>query len=94
MGAFSYVVPSDPDDKCIIIFIDLVFPMGSTDLPKIFCDFSETSTDIENTLVDTELSVPAYGAIVKIPSTRLGLLHTCKSLKHIYCYIDDVISKV
>ena len=47
-----------------------------------------------NALVDSELPVPAYGAISEIPSTRPGPPHTLESLTHIDCYMDDVISVV
>ena len=68
MGVFAYVVPLDPEDYCIIICIDLVLPMGWVDSPKFFCAFSETLTDLANTPVDTELPIPDYGDIAKIPT--------------------------
>ena len=68
--------------------------MGWVDSPKFFCTFFETLTDVDNALVDSELPVPAYGAISKIPSTGPGPPHTPESLTHIYCYMDDVISVV
>ena len=68
--------------------------MGWVESPKFLYDFAEILTDVANALVDTEVPVMAYGAIAKIPSTKLGPSHTCKSLTHIYCYMDDVISAV
>ena len=50
--------------------------------------------DVENTLVDIDLSVPSYVAISEIPVTGTGPPHTPESLTHIDCYIDDVISAV
>ena len=52
-------------------------------LTQVFCALSETLTDVANSLVDTDLPVPAYGAITKIPATGPGLLHTNKILTHI-----------
>ena len=49
VGAFTYVVPLVPDYNVILICIDLVLPMGWVDLPKFFCGFSETLTDVANT---------------------------------------------
>ena len=39
VGAFSYVIPSEPGDEGCIICIDLVLPMGWVDSPT----FSECS---------------------------------------------------
>ena len=89
-----YVIPSAPGDEGIFICIDLVLLMGWVDSPKLFCTFSETLTDVANALVDSELPVPEYGAISKIPSTGPGPPHTPESLTHIDCYMDDVISVV
>ena len=50
VGTFTYVVPSDLDDDCIIIFIDLVLPMGWVESPKFFCEFLEMLTNVANTL--------------------------------------------
>ena len=94
VGLFAYVIPSAPWDKGIFICIDLVLPMGWVDSPKFFCAFSETLIDVVNALVDSELPVPAYGAISKIPSTGPGPPHTPESLTHIDCYMDDVIPVV
>ena len=69
MGAFEYVIPSAPGDEGKFICIDLVLPMGWVDSPKFFCTFSETLTDVANALVESELPVPAYWEIYKIPST-------------------------
>ena len=70
VGVFAYVVPSVPDDDVILICIDLVFPMGWVDSPKFFVTFSETLTDVTNTLVNADLPVPAYGAISALPATE------------------------
>ena len=94
VGAFSYVIPSEPGDEGTIICIDLVFLMGSVDSPKFFCAFSETLTDVANALVNTDLPVPSYGAISDIPATGPGPPHTPESLTHIDFYMDDVISVV
>ena len=94
VGAFAYVIPSAPGDKGIFICINLVLPMGWVDPPKFFCAFSEMLTDVANALVYSELPVPAYGEISEIPSTRPGPPHNPKSLTHIDCYMDDVISVV
>ena len=94
VGTFAYVIPSAPGDEGIFICIDLVLPMGWVDSPKFFCAFSETMTDVANALVDSELPVPSYRAISKIPSTGPGPPHTPESLTHIDCYMDDVISVV
>ena len=94
VGAFAYVIPSAPGDEGIFICIDLVLPMGWVDSPKFFCAFSQTLTDVANALVESELPVPVYGAISKIPSTGPGPPHTPESLTHIDCYMDDVISVV
>ena len=91
---FSYFSPSAPYNDVIIICIDLVLPMGWVESPKFFCVFSETLTDLANTLIDMDLPVPAYGAISDLPSTGMGLTHTYRSLTHIYCYMDDVICAV
>ena len=47
-----------------------------------------------NALVHTLLPVPGYGDITNIPETGPGLPHALKSLTHIYCYMDDVITVV
>ena len=65
VGAFMYVVPSDPEDNYIILFINLVLPMGCVGSPNFFCAFSETLTDVVNALLDTDMPVLAYGAIEK-----------------------------
>ena len=91
VGAFMYVGPLAPGDKGCIICIDLVLPMEWVDLPKFFCMFSKTLTDMTKTLVDTDLLVRPYGAISEIPSTGPGPLHNPESLTHIYCYIDNII---
>ena len=49
---------------------------------------------MENALVDTELLVPSYGSIVKIPSTVPAPPHTRESLSQIDCYMGDNISTV
>ena len=86
MGTFAYVITSAPGEEGVILCIELVLPMGWVDSPKFFCAFLETLTDVANALVNTELPVPSYIAISKIPATGLGI--------HIDCYMDDVISVV
>ena len=54
VGAFAYVVSSVPDNDVIIIFIDLVLPMGWVDSPKFFCAFLETIINVANALVDAD----------------------------------------
>ena len=83
VGAFSYVVPSVPDDNTIIICINLVLPMGWVDSPKFFCAFLGTLTGVSNSLVDADLPVLAYGAISALPATDPGPLHTSESLTNI-----------
>ena len=68
--------------------------MGWVESPKFFCTFSETLTDVKNALVGTDLSVPSYSVISKIPETRPGPLCTLDSLTHIDFYMDEVISSV
>ena len=51
-------------------------------------------TDVANSLVNTDLPVPSYDAISKIPATGPGTPHTLDSLTHTNCYMDDVISVV
>ena len=94
MGEFAYVIPSAPGDKVYTVCIDLVLLMGWVDSPKFFCAFLETLTDVANALVDTDLPVPSYGAVYKIPVIRPGPLNTPESLTHIYLYMNDVISVV
>ena len=94
MVTFVYVVPSSTEDDGVIICIDMILPMGWVDSPKFFYDFFETLTDAANALVDTELPVPAYRAITTIPATRPPHPHTRKSLTHIDCYMDSVISSI
>ena len=89
-----YVIPSAPGDKGRVICINLVLPMGWVVSPKFFCAYLETLTDIENTLVDTDLPVPSYGTISDIPATGPGPPHTPESLTDIDCYMDDFISAV
>ena len=94
VGAFAYVVPSTPRDEGCIICINLFLPMGWVESPKFFCAFSETLTDVTNALVYTDLPVPSYGAISKIPATGPGPPHTPESLTRIDCYMGDIISAV
>ena len=94
MGAFVYVVPSDPDNYGIIVCANMVLPMGWVDSPKFFCAFPEMLTDVVNALVNAYLPVPYYGAISGLPSTGTGPPHTHMSLNHIECYMDDMISTV
>ena len=68
--------------------------MGRMNPPKFFCAFSETLTDVANTLLHASLLVMGYVAITKIPETDLGPPHTQYSLTHIAYYIDDVITSV
>ena len=83
VGAFAYVIPSAPRDEGIFIYIDLVLPMGWLDSPKFFCAFSETLIDVANSLVNSKLPVPSYGAISEIPTTGPAPPHTPESLTHI-----------
>ena len=69
VDAFAYVIPSETGDKGRIICIYLILPMRWVDYPKFFCAFSETPTDVANALVDTDIPVPSYGVISKIPAT-------------------------
>ena len=64
------------------------------DSPKFFYTFLETLTEAENSLVNKELPVPAYGGITKIPATGTNVTWAQQSLTHIDCYMDDVISVV
>ena len=73
VGSFVYAVPSSATDDCVIICIDLVIPMGWVESPKYFCTFSETITDVANTLVNMSLPVLGYGGISKISETVPGL---------------------
>ena len=45
-------------------------------------------------MVDMEMPVTVYGAIAKIPSTRVPPPHMRDSLTHVDCYMDGVISVV
>ena len=94
VGVFAYVIPSAPGYEGIIICIDLVLPMGWVDSPKFFCAFLEMLMDVANDLVNTDLPVPSYGAISKIPATGPTPPHTPESLTHLDCYRDAVISVV
>ena len=88
-----YVVQSSTEGDGVIICIDLVLLIGWVDSPKFFCAFSESLTDVSNSLVNTELPVPAYDAIAKIPATPPPP-HVRENLTHIDCYMDDIISAV
>ena len=66
--------------------------MGWVDSPKSFCSLSETLTGVANTLVNTDLPVPAYGDISALPSTDPVLPYTPDILTDIDCYMGDVIS--
>ena len=72
----------------------MVLPMGWVESPNLFCDLSETLTDVDNAMVKTDLTLMAYGAISYLLSTGTGPHHTCMSLTHIDCYMYDVISAV
>ena len=67
----------------------MVLPMAWVDLPKFFCGFSETLTDVVNALVPT---LPWYGTITKTLETGPGLSHTLDSLTQIDYYIDYMIT--
>ena len=67
MGVFAYLILSAPGDEGTIICIKLVLIMGWVNSPKFFCAFLETLMDVANTLVETDLPVPSYGAISDIP---------------------------
>ena len=47
--------------------------------------------DVANALVNSDLPVPSYSMISKIPATRHVPPHTPESLTHIDCYMDEVI---
>ena len=68
--------------------------MGQLESIKCFCTFSETLTNISNVLVYKDFPVPAYGAISTLLATEPGPPHILKSLTHIECYMNDVISAV
>ena len=68
--------------------------MAWVDPLNFFYTFSETLTDVLNTLVHTPLPVLGYGAISNIPKTNPGLTHSLYSLTHIYCYFYDMITAV
>ena len=61
---------------------------------KLFYAFSETLDDISKSMVETELPVPAYGGIAKIPAHTHTHTNIRESLTHSECYMDDVISTV
>ena len=63
VGAFAYVIPSEPGDEGVFICIDLVLTIGWEDSPKFFCACSETRMDVAHALVSSELHVPSYGEI-------------------------------
>ena len=94
VGAFAYVVPSSLGDEGCIICIDLVLSMGWVDSPKFFCMCLETLTDVANSLVDTDLLLPSYGAICNISATAPVYPHTLESLTHIDFYMDEIIPAV
>ena len=91
---FVYVIPSAPDNDGFIICVDLVLTIGWVDSPNLLCSFLETLTDAANALFDTDLPVPAYGDISDLSSTGQVPPHTYRSLTHIDCYMDDIISAV
>ena len=91
VGEFAYVIPSAQGYEGKFICTNLVLLMRWVESPKCFCTFSETLTDVVNTLVDTDLPVPSYGAISEIPATGLGPPHTPEGLIHINCYMNEVI---
>ena len=78
----------------IVISINLVLPVGWVDSTKFFCAFSETMMDVASALLDTLIPVLEYGYMTNIPVTGLVPPHVQKSLTHIDCYMDDVISAV
>ena len=84
MVPFAYVVPAAARDNCVIIYINLVLPMGWMDLPKYFCTISKTLTYGANSLVHKSLLVLTYGAISAIPETSPGPHYTLYSITHIY----------
>ena len=94
MGTFAYVIPSAPGVEDRIICINLVLPMGWLDSPNFFCMLLEILIDMANALVDTDLPVPSYAAISKIPSTGPVPPHTPEIVTHTYFYMDDIISLV
>ena len=58
VGAFTYVIPSADYNDCIIICFNLVLPIRWVDSPKYFFEFSETLTNVVNSLVHMSLPVP------------------------------------
>ena len=94
MGNFTYAVPLLSDYYGIVICINLVLPVGWVDSTKFFCAFSETLTDVASALIDISMPVLEYGYMANIPVTGLVPPHVRKSLTHIDCYMDDVISAV
>ena len=94
VGAFAYVVPLAPEKYGIIICIDLVLPMRWVDSPKFFCAFLETLKSVANYLVNTDLTVLAYGDISDMPYMGMGTPHTRRRFTNIDCYMYDVISVV
>ena len=95
MGAFAYAIPSVLYKYCIIMCVNLVLTMVWVDSPKFFCAFSKTLRYFANNILDTELPAPSYGYIAKIPSNGPDPLpQTCKTLAHIGCFMDNVISAV
>ena len=64
------------------------------DSPKFLCAFLDMLTDVSNALLDTDLPFLAYKAISDLPSMEPVPPHTRRSLTHIDCYMDDVISAV
>ena len=72
----------------------MVLLMGWVDSLKFLCVFSEMLTDTDNALFDTDLPVPTYGAISDRQSTGPIPPYIHRSLTHIDCYMDDIISEV
>ena len=85
-GAFALWLPLTTNANCVIICTDMVLHMGWVKSPNLFCVFSETLIDVVNSINNTFIRVPLYGAIAKIPKIGLLLTYSLYLLTHILLY--------
>ena len=93
IGAFTYVVPPLPSDTTILLFINLVLPMGWINSPDIFCAASETVAYMANGyILDPTSAFQIYPPAANKYYTEPAPIESSARLQCTEVYMDDLMS--
>ena len=91
--AFTYVVPKLPCDTTILLYIDLVLPMGWVNSPDMFCVASETVVDMTNGyILEPTSAFLIYPPTATKYSTAPSPTVSSARLQCTEVYMDDLLS--